>query len=316
MASPEQGSSMSSSASPTSTDAACSPPGSPGCRSSRTFVKSQKAHDPDDCKRWEETTMAGTLSAHSLAVNLRGREEGARPELDDVASLRAASGGSSRSYVLTSSAEGFPARTSASPDDGEDSPANDPASSSSSPSSLTLFDPSGFSSRTSPVSSRLADVRDAHGAERFSAGIAIEAARMLADALNSTSWATSPRWTRVRALDAAPLARSSTRTTARTSPWFAPSCETSGTESPGGFATVVSSECRSDDGGCSSSEPSLTEILVPPESVPARYSLSARAATGILRRAAKRGRSLPPSLRLALEAVATASQPTTPQEAI
>lgn len=34
-----------------------------------------------------------------VAFNLRGRDEGAQPEVSDVASLRAASGGSSRSYV-------------------------------------------------------------------------------------------------------------------------------------------------------------------------------------------------------------------------
>lgn len=36
-----------------------------------------------------------------VAMNLRGRDGGAMPELDDVASLRAASGGSSRSYLAT-----------------------------------------------------------------------------------------------------------------------------------------------------------------------------------------------------------------------
>jgi hypothetical protein len=79
---------------------------------------------------------------------------------------------------------------------------------------------------------------------------------------------------------------------------------TSGTAWPGGFSTAVSSECRSDGGVCSSSEPALTEILQPPQDVPARYSLSARAAQGILRRAQKRGRSLPSHLSAALEAVA------------
>lgn len=38
----------------------------------------------------------------AVALNLRGREGGAMPELDDLASLRAASGGSSRSFVQTS----------------------------------------------------------------------------------------------------------------------------------------------------------------------------------------------------------------------
>jgi len=35
----------------------------------------------------------------AVAFNLRGRDGGAMPEVTDVASLRAASGGSSRSYV-------------------------------------------------------------------------------------------------------------------------------------------------------------------------------------------------------------------------
>lgn len=37
----------------------------------------------------------------AVAVNLRGRDGGAMPEVDDIASLRAASGGSSRSYVAS-----------------------------------------------------------------------------------------------------------------------------------------------------------------------------------------------------------------------
>jgi site-specific DNA-cytosine methylase len=97
-----------------------------------------------------------------------------------------------------------------------------PASSSSSPESLSLFDPDGFSSRTYPVSS-------------------------LAKAVG-TSESCLERW------------------------------PTSGTAWRGGFSTAVSSECRSDAGGCSSSEPSLTEILEPPQNVPAKYSLSGRAA--------------------------------------
>ena len=79
---------------------------------------------------------------------------------------------------------------------------------------------------------------------------------------------------------------------------------TSGTAWPGGFSTAVTSECRSDEGGCSSSEPSLTEILEEPQNVPAKYSLSARAARGLIKRTRKRGRTLPPPLEQALEAVA------------
>ncbi len=88
---------------------------------------------------------------------------------------------------------------------------------------------------------------------------------------------------------------------------------TSGTAWRGGFSTHVSSECRSDDAGCSSSEPSLMEILEEPQNVPAKYSLSGRAAQGILRRAHKRGRSLPSHLSRALETVArttTTDRPT------
>jgi DNA (cytosine-5)-methyltransferase 1 len=52
-------------------------------------------------------SVAGALASepgmkqqtYVAAMNLRGREGGAMPEMDDVASLRAASGGSSRSYV-------------------------------------------------------------------------------------------------------------------------------------------------------------------------------------------------------------------------
>jgi DNA (cytosine-5)-methyltransferase 1 len=43
--------------------------------------------------------LAAGAHPPAVAMNLRGREGGAMPELDDVASLRAASGGSSRSYV-------------------------------------------------------------------------------------------------------------------------------------------------------------------------------------------------------------------------
>lgn len=53
-----------------------------------------------------------------------------------------------------------------------------------------------------------------------------------------------------------------------------------------------------DDGVCS-----LSDILETGD-VPPQYYLSARACAGILRRAEKRGKDLPPQLRLALEAVA------------
>ncbi len=227
----EPDSGTSSSASRTRGDEPCSPITGPESPSTRTFVKSQKARD-----------------LVVLEVNLCGRGEGARPEIDSLASLRAASGGSSRSLLLIFSAEDSRVKTSAPPDDEPASPGSDPDSSSSSPGSSTLFDPDGFSSRTYLVSS-------------------------LATAVG-TSEQCLARW------------------------------PTSGTAWPGGFSTHVSSECRSDEGGCSSSEPSLEEIVEPPQNVPAKYSLSARAARGILRRARKRGLKLPSHLSAALEQVA------------
>lgn len=70
------------------------------------------------------------------------------------------------------------------------------------------------------------------------------------------------------------------------------------TTGPTGFWTLGSTAYPS-DGGVSSSLPDVLE-----ETVPARYSLSPRAARGILRRAQKRGRELPEALRTALEALA------------
>ncbi len=56
---------------------------------------------------------------------------------------------------------------------------------------------------------------------------------------------------------------------------------------------------------CSSSLTTLADVLEP--NAPARYSLSARAAAGILRRAEKRGRDLPPALGQALGFAGTVS---------
>lgn len=78
--------------------------------------------------------------------------------------------------------------------------------------------------------------------------------------------------------------------------------------------TAMSSEtdqCRNDAGGSS-----LSRILET-GTIPVKYFLSSRAAAGILRRAAKRGRTLPTRLQQALEALATGmetpvTQPTSP----
>jgi len=66
--------------------------------------------------------------------------------------------------------------------------------------------------------------------------------------------------------------------------------------SSGGFWIRSSSESPSVAVECS-----LSDILEP--HVPARYLLSAKACAGILRRAQRRGKTLPEPLRVALEAV-------------
>jgi hypothetical protein len=76
----------------------------------------------------------------------------------------------------------------------------------------------------------------------------------------------------------------------------------SGMWGPTGFLTANISEWPSDDAGCSCS---LAEILEP--EVPPKYWLSPKACRGILRRAEKRGRDLPPSLKSALEHQAMAT---------
>lgn len=75
-----------------------------------------------------------------------------------------------------------------------------------------------------------------------------------------------------------------------------------GMGSPGVCWTLNGSEFPNAAAACS-----LSDILE--DQVPRRYWLSGRAAAGILRRAGKRGRTLPRPLRRALEAVA-ASEPT------
>ena len=71
--------------------------------------------------------------------------------------------------------------------------------------------------------------------------------------------------------------------------------------SPTAFLTLNTSEFHSDAAACS-----LSDILETGD-VPQRFYLSAKACKGILRRAEKRGKELPPALLLALEQVAADS---------
>ncbi len=86
-----------------------------------------------------------------------------------------------------------------------------------------------------------------------------------------------------------------------------PSCvrfETSGFLDATGLWTRDTSAWPSDESAYS--ECSLAEILQP--AVAPKYFLSQLAASGILRRAANRGKTLPPQLDHALQAVASANQ--------
>jgi hypothetical protein len=95
------------------------------------------------------------------------------------------------------------------------------------------------------------------------------------------------------------------RTTEGISPSFSRRWPSSGfTTSPGECWTADTSESPSDAAGFSS----LADVLE--DQVAPKYFLSPRAAAGILRRAEKRGRTLPAHLQQALEAVATTSNPT------
>ena len=88
---------------------------------------------------------------------------------------------------------------------------------------------------------------------------------------------------------------------------LAPSSEgwqNSGMGSPTAFLTLNTSDWPSDGSACS-----LSRVLET-GTVPPRFYLSTRACRGILRRAEKRGKSLPPSLAAALWAVASAATST------
>jgi hypothetical protein len=67
--------------------------------------------------------------------------------------------------------------------------------------------------------------------------------------------------------------------------------------------TGIHAPSRSADAESSSLVASLSEVLET-ESLPPRYSLSGRACSGILRRAERRGKKLPPMLETALRACA------------
>lgn len=101
----------------------------------------------------------------------------------------------------------------------------------------------------------------------------------------------------------------------KTSPAYFPAtkgetCESSsmrwgnwGMGGPSGFLTLDGSEYHNGAGVCS-----LSDVLETGD-VPPKYFLSAKACRGILRRAKKRGRELPPALLAALQQAAESADP-------
>jgi len=84
--------------------------------------------------------------------------------------------------------------------------------------------------------------------------------------------------------------------------------QSAGMGSPTGFLTLNISDWPSDGSACS-----LSDVLETGD-VPQRFYLSGKACRGILRRAEKRGKSLPPSLHAALLAVASAPTSTATED--
>jgi hypothetical protein len=214
-------------------------------------------------------------------------------ELDEAGSL-SGEGSHQTTYLAepSSSSEASPARTSPSPESGEGSAVPAPASSTRSSGSSghdhyqdALFSPASSSSRMSPASFPLARVVDAETAQRFYDGISESARMELRAATGSAGPAKQP-------------GPSSGDTPGPTSPWSAPRWRTSGTASATEFSTADTSEWPRDGAASSSSLSSILEAQVDP-----RYYLSPRAALGILSRAGRRSRELPPHLLAALESV-------------
>jgi hypothetical protein len=280
------------------------------------YVKAQKAHGPEDCERWEPSDLNNTLSPRdgsapsTLVFTVNQRDE-VRELGDTAAALSATPSGLLHQETLLAqevssagsggSISDSPGPGGAMPSSASPTPGGDPSSPSTGPESRSTMTsppsgpapPSTCSAEASPArtSASPADARDSQELVPASSMSSHESLQLFD--LAGYSSRTYP--------DCSP------RTAVGTSESFLERWPTSGTAWAGGLSTAVTSECRSDAAGCSSWEPSLTEILEPPQDVPARYSLSARAAQGILRRAAKRGRTLSGLSAAALESVAGGS---------
>ena len=162
------------------------------------------------------------------------------------------------------------------PDTSTSSPGASPAKTSASPASGPGSPGSGQDSSMSSCESLTLSIPAQSSLRTSKGSTALEALRAQTSGSSSTRWPNSGIWRR------------------------------------GELLTRSTSGCHSDADACSCA-PSLSQILQPDASE--KYSLSQKAATGILRRARNRGRSLPAELETALEAVAglsTASQDEAP----
>jgi hypothetical protein len=299
------------------------------------FVKSQHARDPEDCERWEEATTAPTLDEGGKAPRtatavVTAFAQNQREEVRDLeglaSSLSAEPGTHQDTYVATAEPTLAPALTASWANnggtggfDGRDEAVlaltesqmkaetfdwqKGTAEESGRPDTMNLREEESGPLSTSRVPALLTSSAEASPA-RTSPSPGSGPGSPATDPASSSSSPESLSLFDPDGFSSRTYPVSSLATAVGTSESCLPRWPTSGMAWPTGFSTAATSECRSDAGGCSSSEPSLTEILEQPRSVPERYSLSARAARGILRRAQRRGRVLPPHLLSALEAVA------------
>jgi hypothetical protein len=291
MASVELGFDTPSSVSRTLGGEQSSPSTGPEYLSTRTFVKSQKAHNPEDCERWEEAEAMNTLSprdgsAPSVLVFTQNQRDELR-DLGNLAGSLSGEGSHQTNYLVTSLTSPLAWGATFTGNDFSIERDLSPPMRAGADRQNTM--PLTFSVEASPV--------------RTSPSPESEPGLQELGPDSSTSTHESLSLFDLAGFSSRTYPDCSPRTAVGTSESCLERWPTSGTAWRGGLSTAVSSECRSDEGGCSSSEPSLSQILEEPQNVPAKYSLSARAAQGILRRAEKRGRTLPQHLADALQAV-------------
>jgi len=202
-----------------------------------------------------------------------------RSTLTPWESERDGKGGQRTNLILTSSAAGSPARTYRWPVDVQAFTESEAASGLNFTGSCPSCAPRMFSLRTSPDSYPAVGVRSASISE-YSSGVIIAGVEGLVAALRAEQGHSF-------------IERIRDTISASSSPDW----RNSGTAFRGRYWTHDTSASRRAAAACS-----LSQVLIP--DAPKRYSVSPKAARGILRRAARRGKTLPAPLAAALEAVA------------